>query len=192
MRSSSVPVITKPYHLPTINFSSLINIHYHYLNIVSLDSQFTSMDISCCHTPNTQDSLSTCTPLLLVSTSLAPASSCKNQRHHSDSIIRVLCDRSGLLTRLHGQRMHREHNLHSELFIHAQEAVKYSCQPPQSNTAIDGARVLCDACGGPGWWWMLPEWVWLLKYIIYLIFKPQSTQSAQSLVAFLCALGGLN
>ncbi len=31
-----------------------------------------------------------------------------------------------------------------------------AARPPQPNTESDGARVLCDACGGIGWWWVLP------------------------------------
>ena len=34
--------------------------------------------------------------------------------------------------------------------------LRFAARPPQPNIATDGARVVCDACGGLGCWLVLP------------------------------------
>ena len=55
---------------------------------------------------------------------------------------------------------------------------------PLDHTAC--TRLLCDACGGPGSGGCCRREPWLLKYIMCVIFQPQSTQSAQSVFTFIC------
>ena len=59
-------------------------------------------------------------------------------------------------------------------------------RPPQPNTTTDGGgssamRAVAKGSGG-----CCRRGAWLLKYIICVIFQPQSTQSAQSVFTFIC------
>ena len=98
-------------------------------------------------------------------------------------------------------------SMHAQCARYGTPADGCAVQPPlaahvRPHTVIEKQHVrpsqtsLQTACGcsemraaASGVGWCCRGLAWLLKYIIYLIFKPQSTQSAQSLVAFLCVLG---